>query len=69
MKVSIFASFLYPVDSRTLYEELRNYCVNVTDMIDKVYAYGDIFDTEISDVVMLMLKYEAKSITITNPSL
>lgn len=69
MKVSIFVSFNPPIDSRSLYEELEPYKLNVTDLIDKVVAYGDLEDYQLGEVIQIFLKYGSNNITITNPSI
>lgn len=68
MKVSIFVSFNLPIDSRSLYDELELYKLNVTDLIDKVVAYGDLEDYQLGEVIQIVLKYGSNNITITNPS-
>lgn len=69
MKVSIFVSFNPPIDSRSLYEELEPYKLNVTDLIEKVAAYGDLEDYQLGEVIQILLKYGSNNITITNPSI
>lgn len=68
MKVSIFVSFNSPIDSRSLYEELEPYNLNVTDLIGEVAAYGDLEDYKLGEVIQILLKYGSDNITITNPS-
>lgn len=68
MKVSIFVSFNSPIDSKSLYEELEPYKLNVTDLIGEVAAYGDLEDYQLGEVIQILLKYGSDNITITNPS-
>lgn len=68
MKVSIVASFNNPIDSITLYEDMRVYKLNVTDLIVKVVCYGEIEDSLIGNVSTLLLKHSVSNITIINPS-
>lgn len=68
MKVSIFATFNPPIESRSLYDELEPYKLNVTDFIEKVAAYGDLEDYQLGEVIQILLKYGSHNITITNPS-
>lgn len=42
MYVSIFTIYEFRIDSRALYEELRPYKMNVTDVIKTVLVYGRI---------------------------
>lgn len=68
MKVSIFVTFNPPIDARSLYDELEPYNLNVTDLIEKVAAYGDLEDYQLGEVIQILLKYGSHNITITNPS-
>lgn len=68
MKISIFATFNPPIDAMSLYDELKPYKLNVTDIIEKVVAYGDLEDYQLGEVIQILLKYGSHNITITNPS-
>lgn len=68
MKVRIFATFNPPIDTMSLYDELKIYKLNVTDFIGKVTAYGDLEDCQLGEVIQIVLKYGSNNITITNPS-
>ena len=68
MKVSIVASFNNQIDSITLYEDMRVYKLNVTDLIVKVVCYVEIEDSFIGNVSTLLLKHGVSNITIINPS-
>lgn len=62
--ISIFAIYEYSIDSKSLYEELRAYKMNVTDAIKTVLVYGRIDAYYLADVIFTILKYGDAKITI-----
>ena len=68
MVLSIFAEIQSSIDSMALYTELEPYRLNVTDMINKTVAYGNIELEYLNVVQYILLKYGANKITINNPS-
>ena len=64
MYLSIYAVYEYYVDSATLYEELRDYKINVTDTTKTVFIYGRINAFYLPTVIYILLKYGEPTITI-----
>lgn len=58
------AEFHDPVDSKALFDELKAYDINVTDLIDIVVVHGDIQDYYLELVIRTLEKYGVSSITI-----
>lgn len=58
------AEFRDPVDSKALFDELKAYDINVTDLIDIVVVHGDIQDYYLELVIRTLEKYGVSSITI-----
>jgi len=62
----ICITFQQKVNSRKLYEELKDFKVNVTDLETEVYAYrNDISLIEIPQVLVICDKYGLYDISIT----
>lgn len=62
----IYITFQQKVNSRELYEELKDFKVNVTDLETKVYAYrNDIELIEIPQILVICDKYGLYDISIT----
>ena len=69
--LNVFAIFEHPTDSISLYNELNEYGISVTDLIDSVTAYGCTLITNIERIIYLMMKYGVTRITFSvqnNPS-
>lgn len=64
MYVKLTATLQAPVDSVSLFNEVEEYDVNVTDFISKVFIYGTVNIFHIDTVVTILLKYGAEEITI-----
>ena len=64
MYVSIFTIYEFRIDSKSLYEELRPYKMNVTDVIKTVLVYGRIESSYLPEVLFILLKYGDAKITI-----
>ena len=64
MYVKLTATLQAPVDSVSLFNEVEEYEVNVTDFIHSVYVYGSVNIFHIDTVVTILLKYGAEEITI-----
>lgn len=64
MYLSIFAVYDFSIDSRALYEELKPYQINVTDVIKTVFVNGRIEDSNLPKVIFILLKYGDAIITI-----
>lgn len=64
MYVKLTATLQAPVDSVSLFNEVEEYDVNVTDFISKVFIYGTVNIFHIDTVVTILLKYGAEEIII-----
>ena len=64
----IHAEFPAGIDSRELYEMVKRYDLDVTDIITKVYLYGEVPSRFMAQVVDICAKFGYKSITIKNPT-
>ena len=65
MYVSIFCVYESHVDSRSLYEELRPYNMNVTDAIESIFIYGRFDELLLPEVIFILLKHGDPKITIS----
>lgn len=65
MFVSVYCVYEYKVDSKALYEELRAYKMNVTDMVESIHIYGRMDVFYLSEVLFILLKYGDPKITIS----
>lgn len=65
MYVKLTTTLQAPIDSVSLYTELEDFEVNVTDVISKIYVYGEVNIFDLDDVLIILLKYGAEQITIT----
>jgi hypothetical protein len=52
------------VDSVSLFNEVEEYDVNVTDFIHSIYVYGTVNIFHIDTIITILLKYGAEKITI-----
>lgn len=64
MYVKLTATLQAPVDSVSLFNEVEEYDVNVTDFVSKVFVYGTVNIFHIDTVVTILLKYGAEEIII-----
>ena len=65
MYVSIFAVYEDKIDSRSLYDELDLYDINVTDAIKTVLVYGRVYSAFVPEIIFILLKYGDSKITIS----
>lgn len=65
MYVSIFAVYEFHVDSKSLYEELKPYKMNVTDVIESIFIYGRFDSLYLPEIIFILLKYGDPKITIS----
>lgn len=64
MYISIFAIYEYAIDSQALYEELKHYKINVTDVIKNVLVYGRVDAYDLPEIIFTILKYGDAKVTI-----
>ena len=64
MYISIFAIYDFKMDSRSLYEELKLYKINVTDAINTVLVYGRVDAFHLNEIIFILLKYGDAKITL-----
>lgn len=65
MYVKLTTTLQAPIDSVSLYAELEDYDLNVTDVISKIYVYGEVNIFDLDNVLIILLKYGAEHITVT----
>ena len=65
MYVKLTTTLQALIDSVSLYAELEDYDLNVTDVISKIYVYGEVNIFDLDNVLIILLKYGADQITIT----
>ena len=65
MYVKLTTTLQAPIDSVSLYAELEDYDLNVTDVISKIYVYGEVNIFDLDNVLIILLKYGADQISIT----
>ena len=64
----ITAEFPANIDSLELYEMVKCYKLNVTDVISSVYLYGEITEKNLPYLLNVCYKFCYISITIKNPT-
>lgn len=64
MYVKLTSTLQAPVDSASLFNEVEEYDVNVSDFIHCVYVYGTVNIFHIDTVITILLKYGAEEIKI-----
>ena len=64
----ICAEFPGNIDSLALYEMVKCYNLNVTDVISSVYMYGEITEKILPYLLNVCYKFCYKIITIKNPT-
>ena len=64
----ICAEFPGNIESQALYEMVKQYKLNVTDIITTVYMMGNINQKDIPYILYVCSKFSYKEITIKNPS-
>ena len=65
MFISIFCIYEYHIDSKGLYEELKPYKMNVTDLSESIFVYGRMDSLFLPEVIFILLKYGDAKITIS----
>lgn len=65
MYVKLTTTLQAHIDSVSLYAELEEYDLNVTDVVSKIYVYGEVNIFDLDNVLIILLKYGADQITIT----
>lgn len=65
---NIFITIPGKIDSKSLYKELKNYKMNVTDLISRVYVYGviDLAEPMVEYIIQICYKYGPVKIEITD---
>ena len=64
----ITAEFPVNIDSLELYEMVKDYKLNVTDIKTKIYMYGEVPARFMAHVLTICSKFSYKEITIKNPT-
>ena len=64
----ITAEFPANIDSKELYEMVKDYKLNVTDIKTKIYMYGEVPARFMVNVLTICSKFSYKEITIKNPT-
>lgn len=62
------AEFPVNIDSQELYDDVKQFKMNVTDMITKIYMYGEIPSKYCATLLQICYKYSCKYINIKNPT-
>lgn len=65
MFISIFCIYEYHIDSKSLYDELKPYKMNVTDLSESIFVYGRMDSLFLPEVIFILLKYGDAKITIS----
>lgn len=61
------AEFPANIDSQELYNDVKQFKMNVTDMITKVYMYGEVSAKYCVTLIQICYKYSYKLINIKKP--
>ena len=56
------------IDSKELYEMVKKYKLNVTDIITKIYMMGDVNQKDLPYILFVCSKFDYTEITIKNPT-
>ena len=64
----ITAEFPANIESLALYEMVKQYRLNVTDIITKVYMMGEVREKDLPYILYVCSKFSYKEITIKNPT-
>lgn len=64
----INAEFPAGIDSFALYEMVVDFKLNVLDLKDKIYLYGDVPSKVMPYILNVCQKFSYKEITIKNPT-
>lgn len=64
----ITAEFPANIDSKELYEMVKQYKLNVTDIITKVYMIGTVNQKDLPFILYVCSKFGYTEITIKNPT-
>ena len=62
------AEFPAKTDSQALYDDVKQYKINVTDIQTKVYMYGEVSPKYCATLLQICYKYAFVHIDIKNPS-
>ena len=64
----IHAEFPKGIESLELYDMVKRYRLNVLDLKDKIYLYGEVKGRFIPYILEICAKFNYKEITIKNPT-
>lgn len=64
----IHAKFPAGIDSQELYNDVKSYHLNVTDIGNYTYLYGEVLTRELSHIIYISIKYSVIEIDIKNPT-
>ena len=64
----IYVEFPGNIESQALYEMVKQYKLNVTDIITKVYMMGTVKQKDLPYILYVCSKFGYTEITIKNPS-
>ena len=64
----IHAKFPAGIDSQELYNDVKSYRLNVTDLGNCTYLYGEISPVQLSHIAYISIKYDVIEISIKNPT-
>lgn len=62
------AEFPANIESLALYEMVKQYKLNVTDIISKVYMMGEVNQKDLPSILYACYKFGYTEITIKNPT-
>lgn len=62
------AEFPESIESLALYEMVKQYKLNVTDIITKVYMMGEVNQKDLPYILYVCSKFDYTEITIKNPT-
>ena len=62
------AEFPANIESLALYEMVKQYKLNVTDIISKVYMMGEVREKDLPYILYVCSKFSYMEITIKNPA-
>ena len=64
----IHAKFPAGIDSQELYNDVKTYHLNVTDIGNCTYLYGKVLTRELPHIIYISIKYSVIEIGIKNPT-
>lgn len=65
MFVSIFCIYEFHIDSRSLYEEIKEFKMNVTELDKTIFVYGRIDVLFLPEIIFTLIKYGDAKINIS----